>query len=265
MRWMWTSASGVTSTLITAASSAMSSPRAATSVATSTEQLRLAKRTSTWSRSRCSSSPCSASALKPCACSTSTRSRHCALVLQKASVLAGRKWSSSRHTACSRSLSLHLVPALLDLAAGVLRLDLHRDRLAHELRGQLGDAFGVGGREQQRLALPWGTARATVAMSSKKPMSSMRSASSSTSVLSASSFRLLALQVVHHAAGRADHDVRAVLQARELPAQRHAAAERDHLDVVFGARQAPDLGRHLVGQLARRAQHQRLHGEAARR
>jgi hypothetical protein len=36
------------------------------------------------------------------------------------------------------------------------------------------------------------------------------------------------------------------------------------LDVVLGARQPADLLRHLVGQLARRAQHQRLHGKAAR-
>ena len=43
----------------------MSSPRAATSLATSTLQLRLAKRTSTSSRSRCSMSPCRASAVKP--------------------------------------------------------------------------------------------------------------------------------------------------------------------------------------------------------
>jgi hypothetical protein len=105
MRCTWTSVSGVTSTLMTAARLAMSSPRAATSVATSTEQLRLENCTSTWSRSRCSSSPNSASALKPWALSTSARSRHWALVLQKASVLAGRKWFSSRLTVCRRSLS----------------------------------------------------------------------------------------------------------------------------------------------------------------
>jgi hypothetical protein len=46
--------------------------------------------TSTWSRSRCSSSPYRASALKPWAFKTYTSSRHCTLVLQKASVLAGR-------------------------------------------------------------------------------------------------------------------------------------------------------------------------------
>jgi ABC-type amino acid transport substrate-binding protein len=43
-----------------------------------------------------------------------------------------------------------------------------------------------------------------------------------------------------------------------------AAAQRQHLDVVLGARQPADFLRDLVGQLARRAQHQRLHGKAAR-
>ena len=152
-RWVCTSTSGVMSTLITASSCAMSSPRAATSVATSTEQLRLAKRTSTWSRSRCSRSPCSASALMPCACSTSTRSRHCCLVLQKASVLTGRKWSSSRPTACRRSLfasprrSAGGSASPLGRCASVTSCGSRRNFFARLL-----DAFGVGGREQQRLA-----------------------------------------------------------------------------------------------------------------
>ncbi|MNV63516.1 hypothetical protein D3C71_1561160 [compost metagenome] len=101
-RWIWISESGVTSTLITAARFEMSRPRAATSVATSTEQLRLANCTSTSSRSRCSSSPNSACALKPWACSRPTRSRHCCLVLQKAMLDSGRKCSSRSATACRR-------------------------------------------------------------------------------------------------------------------------------------------------------------------
>jgi hypothetical protein len=42
--------------------------------------------------------------------------------------------------------------------------------------------------------------------------------------------------VVHDAARRAHDDVRAVLQAGDLPAQRDAAAQRDDLDVFFDAR-----------------------------
>ena len=263
MRWMCTSASGVTSTLITAARLAMSSPRAATSVATSTEQLRLAKRTSTWSRSRCSSSPYSASALKPCACSASTSFLHCALVLQKASALAGRKWLSSRLTAPHALAVLHLVPALLDLPARVLRLDLHCHRLAHELRREFRDAFRVGGGEQQRLARLRALARHRDDVVEEAHVQHAVGFVQHQRVERVE-LQAFARQVVHHAARRAHHDVRAVLQRRELAAQRHAAAQRHDLDVVLGTRQPADLGRHLVGQLARRAQHQRLHREAAR-
>jgi hypothetical protein len=47
-------------------------------------------------------------------------------------------------------------------------------------------------------------------------------------------------------------------------AQGDAAAQRHDLHVLLRARQAADLGRDLVGQLARRAQHHRLDGEATR-
>jgi hypothetical protein len=76
--------------------------------------------------------------------------------------------------------------------------------------------------------------------------------------------QVAAFQVVQHPARRADHDVRAVFQAGGLAPQRHAAGQRDHLDVVLGARQPPDFGGDLVGQLARGAQHQRLRREPAR-
>ena len=58
--------------------------------------------------------------------------------------------------------------------------------------------------------------------------------------------------------------MRAVFQAGVLPAQCHTAAQRHHLDVFFSPRQPADLLRHLVGQLARRAQHHRLHRKAPR-
>ena len=73
-----------------------------------------------------------------------------------------------------------------------------------------------------------------------------------------------ALEVVHDAARRADDDVRAVFEAGRLRTHRRAAAQRQHLDVFFGAREAADFLRDLVGEFARRAQHHRLHGEVAR-
>jgi len=70
--------------------------------------------------------------------------------------------------------------------------------------------------------------------------------------------------VVDEAARVADDDVRAVLQTVHLRAHGAAAAQRDHFDVVFEARQAADFLRHLLGQFARGAQHHGLHRKAAR-
>ena len=47
----------------------------------------------------------------------------------------------------------HLVKALLDQVLGMLRFDLDGLRLAHELVGDAGNSFGVGGRKQEGLAL----------------------------------------------------------------------------------------------------------------
>jgi hypothetical protein len=72
-----------------------------------------------------------------------------------------------------------------------------------------------------------------------------------------------ALQVVHDAARRAHHDVRAMLQAGQLRAHGGAAAQGQDLHVVLGRGQAAQFLRHLVGQFARGAQHQGLHGKTA--
>jgi hypothetical protein len=53
----------------------------------------------------------------------------------------------------------------------------------------------------------------------------------------------------------------AIFQAGRLVAQRRAADQRQHLDVVFKARQTADFLRHLIGQFARRAEHHGLHGK----
>ena len=100
------------------------------------------------------------------------------------------------------------------------------------------DCPGVGGREQQGLR-SLGHWRATVTMSSKKPMSSMRSASSSTRVLSASSVRCW--RSGGPSRGRAcpprcAH--RAPGSASAAQAARHRTGSRP--DVFFGPRQAAD-------------------------
>ena len=72
------------------------------------------------------------------------------------------------------------------------------------------------------------------------------------------------LQMVHDAARRTHHDVGAVFQAGQLGAHGGAAAQGQHLGVVFSAGQAAHFLRHLVSQFARGAQHQGLHGKTAR-
>ncbi|MCY1429323.1 hypothetical protein D9M71_452370 [compost metagenome] len=89
-RCTWISASRASSTLMTMSRPSMSRPRAATSVATSTELLRLANMVSTWSRSRCSRSPCRAWATMPFAVRWATTSSHCCLVKQNATHDCGR-------------------------------------------------------------------------------------------------------------------------------------------------------------------------------
>ena len=140
---------------------------------------------------------------------------------------------------------------------------LHFLRLAHEGGAELGDAFGVGGREQQRLALRRALlgdhGDVVVEAHVEHAVGFVQHQRVQRLQVQAAAF-----QVVHDAPRRADDDVRAMLQAGQLRAHRRAAAQRQDLDVVFGAGQAAQFLGHLVGQFACRAQHQRLHREAAR-
>ncbi|MNY30145.1 hypothetical protein D3C86_1642340 [compost metagenome] len=72
-----------------------------------------------------------------------------------------------------------------------------------------------------------------------------------------------ALDVIENAPRGAHNDMRAMDKAVDLWPHGRTAAQRQHLDVLFRARQAADFLRHLVGQFARGAEHQRLHVEAA--
>ena len=58
--------------------------------------------------------------------------------------------------------------------------------------------------------------------------------------------------------------MRAVLQRADLRADRLAAAQGDHLDILLVAGQAPDFARHLGGQFARGTQNQGLGAKVPR-
>ncbi len=136
-------------------------------------------------------------------------------------------------------------------------------RVAQECAGQGGDALRIGGGEQQGLALRGAglgdeddvvvEAHVQHAIGLVQHQGIQRR-----------QVEACALQVIHDAARGADHDVGAVLQAGDLRSHGAAAAQGQHLDVVGAARQTPDFLAHLVGQFARRTEHQRLHRKAAR-
>ena len=66
--------------------------------------------------------------------------------------------------------------------------------------------------------------------------------------------------MVQDAARGAHHHIGTMLQALHLPTQGHATAQGDHFHVRARTCQTADFLRDLVGQLAGRAQHHRLHG-----
>ncbi|MNE30336.1 hypothetical protein D3C80_1238440 [compost metagenome] len=159
-------------------------------------------------------------------------------------------------------VGVDLVEALLDLAVVVLRLQLDALRLAHEARGQLLDAFRVGGGEQQGLPLGRGLLD-DLADRVDKAHVEHAVGFVEDQVVEAVELEGALAQVFEDAPRGADDDMRAMLQRADLRAEGHAAAQGQHLDVVGAARQQADFLGHLVGQFAGRAQHQRLAAEVA--
>ena len=183
------------------------------------------------------------------------------LVLQNASVgrtEVGQQQATARRR-CRPSLHYQRCSIWFARCAGP---HLHGDGVAHELGAQLAMPFG------RRLKTAgsggfWGNWRATFTMSSKKPCPACGRLRPAHQGVEASGSRLPRSGGIHHPAlvypPRCVHRAPGWQFAR---AKGHAARQCDDLDVVFGPRQRRISG-HLVGQLARRALHQRLHGKAA--
>ncbi|MCY1211583.1 hypothetical protein D9M72_232970 [compost metagenome] len=158
---------------------------------------------------------------------------------------------------------LHFIEALADGGVVVRRFQLQRLRLAQELVGELVDAFGIRRREQQRLAFLRATAGDVGDIVEEAHVEHAVGFIEHQRV-DRRQVQAAAIDMIKNAARRTHHNMRAVNKAIHLRAHRGAAAQRQHLDVLFGAREAADFLRDLVGQLARGAQHHRLHVEAAR-
>ena len=157
----------------------------------------------------------------------------------------------------------HLVTNLADFVGAVLRLYLHRLRGAHELRCQLGDAFGVSGRKQQGLPVFGALAHHLGDVIEKAHVQHAVGFIEHQGVHARQTERAT-LQMVQDAAGRADHHIGAMFEAHGLAAQGHATAQGDHFDVLACAGQAPDFLGDLIGQFARGAQDHGLDGGTGR-
>ena len=101
-------------------------------------------------------------------------------------------------------------------------------------------------------------------ISSWNPMSSMRSASSSTRISTRPEVDAAAVHVVLEAAGGGDDDVDRLSHLVELPAERHAAHEAGGEQALAGAVAVRRL-LHLQGKLARRREHQHARADAGAR
>jgi len=160
-------------------------------------------------------------------------------------------------------LGVDFVEALFDLCIVMQGFGTHLLRVAHEACGQLLDAGGVGSREQQ--GLPLGRCLAddvgdgVVEAHVQHAIGFIEHQG-----VQPVEFQRAFPQMFLDPARRADDDVRAMLQRSDLRSDGDAAAQREDLDVVRRARQPPQLLGDLVGQLARRAQDQRLAAEITR-
>ena len=142
---------------------------------------------------------------------------------------------------------------------------LHADALrrAHELLRQRSNAVRIRGAEEQGLAFCWSLLDHSADVVQKPHV---QHAVRFVEHQGVQAFQREggARQMVHHAPRRAHHNMRAVFQRGALTAQRHAAAQGHHFDVVLRPRQTADFGADLVGQFARGAQDQGLHRKPAR-
>ena len=96
-------------------------------------------------------------------------------------------------------------------------------------------------------------------MSGRKPMSSMRSASSSTRISTRRQVDVALAVMVEQAAGRRDEDVDAAPQLRDLRAEADAAEHRHRARSLQVLAVGADRRLDLRGELARRREDQRAH------
>ena len=193
-----------------------SSPRAATSVATRMSSLPFFSCSIVRSRCACVMSPLSAALRSPRASSFSASSSVACLVRAKTSI------ASNVFDLEDARQRIELVEAAdLDHSAGGcdrrrLRLDPDLDGLAQVVCDDPADRDPASSPRTARSASPRGVCFRMSSTSSMKPMRSISSASSRTTVVSRAELQRLAPQVIEDPARRADDDVHAAPQTAEL-------------------------------------------------
>ena len=235
----------------------MSRPRAATFVATSSFARPLRKRSITPSRRPWGMSPCSGAASKPRAPSWATSSSTVILRRRKTIEAAGRSRSRIAHSTSSLRFGSTVDDDLVDRLDRQRRgLDLHVHGLVEVAVGELADRRRHGGREEQRLA-----ARRRLL---EDPLDVLHEAEREHlvglvehDVAGVRELQPAAADQVHHAAGRADHDLRALAQLHGLLGDRLAAEDGDDLDALELRERAQRL-RDLDAELARGREHEHL-------
>ena len=119
--------------------------------------------------------------------------------------------------------------ALLDVGRGdVVMLDLHALRIDEM---PLRDAQRLGSgivAEKSATCRGVGTSESIRSTSSMKPIFSISSASSSTTMRTLAEIERAAVEVIDEPSRRADDDVRAALQMLHLPEDRRAAVDGEH-------------------------------------
>ena len=235
----------------------MSRPRAATLVATSSLARPLRKRSITPSRRPWGMSPCSGTASKPRAPSWATSSSTVILRRRNTIAAAGRSRSRIGAQHVELAVRLDVDDDLVDRLDGQRRgLHLHVHGLVEVAVGELADRRRHRGREEQRLA-----ARRRLL---EDPLDVLHEAEREHlvglvehDVARVRELQPAAADQVHHAAGRADHDLRALAQLHGLLGDRLAAEDGDDPDALELRERAQCL-RNLDAELARGRQHEHL-------
>ena len=147
--------------------------------------------------------------------------------------------------------------------AGVVAAELDLDRVAQVAAGDARRCAAASSPRTAPSAVPRRSPSRIASMSSANPMSSISSASSSTTVSTAPQPQRPATQVVQGAPRGGDHDVDAALERPQLAADRLPAVDRQDPHAQLPAVAVERL-RDLHGQLPGGHQHQRRPGPGHR-